>query len=165
LFRRKNTIRTTQPRKQRKLLYQAPSHIRHKHLSAPLSSSLKTSHKVNSISVRRGDTVKVTRGDRKGTEGKVTKVDKKKYRIFIEGITQQKVDGTAVPTSIHASKVMITNLNLEDKWRRESIKALAVVEKTEKMETPEERSQNKKISDVKENEKGESEKTEESEIG
>ena len=108
--------------------------------------------------------MKVTRGDRKGTEGKVTKVDKKKYRLFIEGITQQKVDGTAVPTSIHPSKVMITNLNLEDKWRRESIKASALVEKTEKIEVPEERPQKKEISGL-ENEKGESEKTEESEIG
>ena len=127
-------MRTTQPRKQRKLLYQAPSHVRHKSLSAPLSPSLKTSHKVNSIPVRRGDTVRVIRGDRKGTEGKVTRVDQKTYRIVIEGITREKVDGTAIPIPIHPSKVMITGLNLDDKWRRESLKAEAVAEKVEKPE-------------------------------
>jgi large subunit ribosomal protein L24 len=127
-------LRTTQPRKQRKLLYQAPSHVRHKSLSAPLSPSLKASHKVNSIPVRRGDTVRVIRGDRKGTEGKVTRVDQKTYRIFIEGITREKVDGTATPIPIHPSKVMITGLNLDDKWRKESLKAEAVAEKVEKPE-------------------------------
>jgi large subunit ribosomal protein L24 len=132
-------LRTTQPRKQRKLLYQAPSHVRHKSLSAPLSPSLKTSHKVNSIPVRRGDTVRVIRGDRKGTDGKVTRVDQKTYRIFIEGITREKVDGTATPIPIHPSKVMITGLNLDDKWRRESLKAEAVAEKAEKVEKPEEK--------------------------
>ena len=132
-------MRTTQPRKQRKLLYQAPSHVRHKSLSAPLSPSLKASHKVNSIPVRRGDTVRVIRGDRKGTEGKVTRVDHKTYRIFIEGITREKVDGTATPIPIHPSKVMITGLNLDDKWRRESLKAEAVAEKAEKVEKPEEK--------------------------
>jgi len=132
-------LRTTQPRKQRKLLYQAPSHVRHKSLSAPLSPSLKASHKVNSIPVRRGDTVRVIRGDRKGTEGKVTRVDQKTYRIFIEGITREKVDGTATPIPIHPSKVMITGLNLDDKWRKESLKAEAVAEKAEKVEKPEEK--------------------------
>ena len=132
-------MRTTQPRKQRKLLYQAPSHVRHKSLSSPLSPSLKASHKVNSIPVRRGDTVRVIRGDRKGTEGKVTRVDQKTYRIFIEGITREKVDGTATPIPIHPSKVMITGLNLDDKWRKESLKAEAVAEKAEKVEKPEEK--------------------------
>jgi large subunit ribosomal protein L24 len=58
------------------------------------------------------------RGDRKGIEGKVSKIDRKKYRISIEGVTREKVDGTALPVLIHPSKVMIINLNLDDKWRR-----------------------------------------------
>lgn len=62
------------------------------------------------------------RGDRKGSEGKITRVDRKKYRIFIEGITREKVDGTAVQLPIHPSKVMITNLNMDDKWRSKSLK-------------------------------------------
>jgi ribosomal protein L24 len=58
------------------------------------------------------------RGDRKGIEGKVSKVDRKRYRISVEGVTREKVDGTAIPVLIHPSKVMLINLNLDDKWRR-----------------------------------------------
>jgi len=126
-------MKTVQPRKQRKMLYQAPLHIRYKHFSAPLSPSLKASRHVNSIPVRTGDTVRIMRGDRKGSEGKVTKIDRKNYRIFVEGVTREKVDGTAVPVAIHPSKVMITNLNLDDKWRSKSLK----VEVAEEVEKPE----------------------------
>lgn len=128
-------MKTVQPRKQRKMLYQAPLHIRHKNLSAPLSPTLKASHLVNSIPVRTGDTVRIMRGDRKGSEGKVTKIDSKKYRIFVEGITREKVDGTAVPVALHPSKIMITNLTLEDKWRKESLK----IEAAKEAEKPEEK--------------------------
>jgi len=138
-------MKTVQPRKQRKMLFQAPSHIRYKHFSAPLSPTLKASHLVNSISVRVGDTVRIMRGDRKGSEGKVVKVDRKKYQIFVEGITREKVDGTAVPFPIHPSKVMITSLNLDDKWRKESLKIKAPKEAEKPEEKPvEEKKERKK---------------------
>jgi large subunit ribosomal protein L24 len=69
-----------------------------------------------------GDTVKIMRGDRRGFEGKVTRVDRQKYRIFVEGITREKVDGSTIQIPIHPSKVMITRLNLDDKWRKEALK-------------------------------------------
>jgi len=124
-------LKSIQPRKQHKMLYQAPSHIRYKHFSAPLSPTLKATYLVNSIPVRLGDTVRILRGDRKGIEGKISKVDRSNYRVFVEGVTREKVDGTAILVPIHPSKVMITNLNLDDKWRRESLKvqAPAVAEK------------------------------------
>jgi len=137
-------LKTTQPRKQRKMLYQGPAHLRHKTLSAPLSPSLKASHKVNSVPIRSGDTVRVMRGDRKGTEGKVTRIDQKKYRIFIEGITREKVDGTTTLIPIHPSKLMITSLNLDDKWRRKSLKVEAVAEEAEKPEAPKKERKRKK---------------------
>jgi len=124
-------VKTTQPRKQRKMLYQAPSHIRYRHFSAQLSPSLETSYNVGSLPVRSGDTVRIMRGDRKGLEGKVAKVDRKKYRIFVEGVTRDKVDGTTTFVPIHPSKVLITSLNLDDKWRRESLKAGVVVTEAE----------------------------------
>jgi len=115
-------MKTTQPRKQRKRFFQASSHERIRHFSAPLSPSLKASHNTNSISVRAGDTVRVMRGDRKGFEGKVTKVDRKKHRVFVEGLTREKVDGSTIQIPVHPSKVMITTLNLDDKWRKETLK-------------------------------------------
>ncbi|MDH5783348.1 MAG: 50S ribosomal protein L24 [Candidatus Bathyarchaeota archaeon] len=118
-------MKTIQPRKQRKRLFQAPLHIRYKQFSAPLSPELKASHNTRSVPVRVGDTVKIMRGDRKGFEGKVTRVDRQKYRIFVEGITREKVDGSAIQIPIHPSKVMIIRLNLDDKWRKGALKRKA----------------------------------------
>jgi len=124
-------MKTTKPTKQRKELYQAPLHKRYKSFSASLSPELKKSHNANSIPVRTGDTVKLMRGDRKGFEGKVARVDRTKYRIFVEGVTREKVDGTTTLIPIHPSKVMITRLNLDDKWRREILKRGVISEETE----------------------------------
>ncbi len=133
--------KTTQPRKQRKLLFNAPAHIRYKMFSAPLSASLRASYGIRSLPVRMGDTVRVMRGDRKGLEGKVSKVDRSKYRINVDGITREKVDGTAIQIPIHPSKVMLTNLNLDDKWRRDALKigAAAPAEEVEEVKKPEEK--------------------------
>ena len=42
-------------------------------------------------------------------------------RIYIEGVTREKVDGTRVFIPIHPSKVIITKLNLDDKRRVEAL--------------------------------------------
>ncbi len=122
-------MKTTKPGKQRKRILQACPGERYKRFSAPLSPKLKESHNTNSVPVRTGDTVKILRGERRGTEGKVSKVDRKKYRIFVEGATREKVDGTTTLIPIHPSKIMITTLNLDDKWRREILKRKGRVEK------------------------------------
>ena len=108
----------TKPTKQRKKLYQAPDHIRYKLFAAPLSPELRASHGVKTLSVRSGDSVRIMRGDQKGFEGKITSINRKKYRIFVEGLTREKVDGTTIFVPVHPSKVMITRLNLDDKWRK-----------------------------------------------
>ncbi|MGA3297195.1 MAG: 50S ribosomal protein L24 [Candidatus Bathyarchaeia archaeon] len=112
----------TKPSKQRAALYNAPAHRIHKLLSAPLSTELKTSQGRRSYSVRKGDTVKIVRGDFAGIEGKITNIDTKRQRLFVEGVSREKVAGTSTNVSVHSSKVMITKLNLDDKWRAESIK-------------------------------------------
>lgn len=111
-------MQTTKPSKQRKRLFQAANHRRHKQFAAPLSPELKTSHGFRALPVRSGDSVRIMRGDQKGFEGKVTRIDQKKYRIHVEGFTREKVDGTTIFVPIHPSKVMITRLNLDDKWRK-----------------------------------------------
>lgn len=102
-------------------MYTALPHKRRKQFSAPLSSELKSSHGVNAVTVRTGDTVRIMRGDYKGSEGKITRVDRKKYQVFVEGVTGEKVDGTTTFIPIHPSKVMITRLDLSDRWRRECL--------------------------------------------
>jgi len=113
-----STKPVTKPSKQRKRLFQAPNHRRHKHFAAHLSPELRASRGVRAIPVRSGDTVLIMRGDHKGFEGKVTRIDQKKYRIYVEGLTRETVDGTTIFVPIHPSKVMITRLNLDDKWRK-----------------------------------------------
>lgn len=130
-------MQITKPRTQRKRLFQAPAHRRYKYFSAPLSPDLKEKHGTNSIPVRMGDTVRVMRGDRRGFEGKITRVNRKKYRIFVEGITRDKVDGTTTQIPIHPSKVMIVNLNLDDKWRREALKRKGMLLEEEKPQVAE----------------------------
>ena len=106
------------PKKQRKKYFQAPNHLRYKNLSAPLNQELRASYNVRTIPVRSGDTVRVIRGDRKGFEGKISRVSRKKFKIHIEGLTREKTDGTTIFIPIHPSKVMVIRLNLNDKWRK-----------------------------------------------
>lgn len=116
------SLNVTKPSKQRRLLYQSPAHRLRKLLSAPLSEALRKTHGRRSYAVRQGDTVKIVRGDFAGVEGKVTKVNTHRQRIFVEGVSRDKVAGTSTNVSVHSSKVMITRLNLDDKWRAQSLK-------------------------------------------
>ena len=134
-------MKTTKPGKQRKRMHQASLKERYRRFSATLSSKLKESHSTNSVPVRSGDTVTIMRGDRKGSEGKVTRIDRKNYRIFVEGVDREKVDGTKILIPIHPSKVMITRLNLDDKWRKKILERKGVTEEAEiiEEELPEEK--------------------------
>ena len=108
-----------QPRKQRKWLADAPLHSRHKMVSAALSKEMKKKYNRNSLPVRKGDTVKVMRGGMSGHSGEVLSVDTSRYKIYVQGITAKKADGTEVERPIHPSNVMITVLYEDDKERRE----------------------------------------------
>lgn len=110
-----------QPRKQRKFRYKAPLHVRHKLMGVTLSEELRERYETRSLPVKKGDTVLVMRGDFKEQEGKVEKVDLKNYRLMIEGVSVQKPDGNQVFHSIHPSKVMLVDLDLEDEERNEAI--------------------------------------------
>jgi len=114
-------LKSKQPRKQRKFLYNAPLHLRHKIVSAPLSIELRQKYGIRSLPIRSGDKVRILRGDFKGHEGKVVEVDLKRYRVHIEGTTVKKVSGTEVFYPIHPSNVMIVDLNLEDERRKKII--------------------------------------------
>ena len=111
------------------MLFNAPAHIRHKLMSAPLSHELSASKGAKTLPVRRGDTILIKRGDNKGFEGKVSRVDLKAFRIYVEGLTREKVDGTNIFLPVHPSKVEIRNLNLDDKWRKNILARKQGVEK------------------------------------
>jgi len=112
------------PSKQRKMLFQAPLHRRRKIMASNLSPELREEYGVRSFPVRKGDTVKIMRGDAKGLEGKVARVDRKNYRIYVEGVTRKKQSGETVMIPIHHSKVMIISLDTSDPKRREKLESL-----------------------------------------
>jgi len=90
--------------------------------AAPLSKELREKHKRKSLRPVKGDGVKIVRGGFKGIEGKVSRVDPQLGKVFVEGVTREKIAGgktSGVP--IDASKVVITNLNLDDKLRKQKM--------------------------------------------
>lgn len=106
-----------QPRKQRKALYEAPLHKRQKLVSAHLSKELREKFKKRSLLVRKGDEVKVLRGEFKGRTGKVVEVDLKKLKVYVDGITRKKSTGEEVKVPLHPSNLMIINADMSDKKR------------------------------------------------
>ena len=108
-------------RKSRKAHFSAPSSVRHKLMSAPLSSELKAKYNVNAVAVRKDDEVSVVRGTFKGREGKVIQCYRRKWVIHIERITREKASGATVQVGIDPSKVVVTKLKL-DKDRKEMLK-------------------------------------------
>ena len=105
-----------QPRKQRKYLYNAPLHVRAKHLKSHLSKELRARHQTRSLRVRTGDEIRVMRGQYAGKSGKVDRVDTVRTRIYVSGVDQTKRDGTKKPYPLQPSNIMITKL-ADDKRR------------------------------------------------
>ncbi|MFQ6087428.1 MAG: 50S ribosomal protein L24 [Candidatus Methanofastidiosia archaeon] len=110
-------MKSKQRRKQRKSLFKAPLHKRQKMVSAPLSKDLREKYGVRSMPLRVKDKVRIMRGDFRFHEGEVQRVDLKKLRIFVDGATLEKTDGTEVFYPIHPSNVIITELDLKDEER------------------------------------------------
>lgn len=107
-----------QRRKQRKYVHNAPLHIKHDFLSSHLSKNLIKKYNTRNIPLRKGDTVKIVRGNFKSHSGKIEKVFLKKTRVYVEGAQMVKRDGSKIFYPLHPSNMIITNLNLEDKKRQ-----------------------------------------------
>lgn len=108
---------STQPRKQRKYLANAPLHIRKKFVSVNLSKELRKNHGRRNIPVKKGDTIKIIRGQFKGKQGKVTEVKLKLSKVSVEGIQVKKQDNSKVNIRLQPSNLQIIELNLEDQKR------------------------------------------------
>lgn len=80
-------------RKSRKAHFTAPSHIRRRMMSAPLSKELRSKYDVKSLPIRKDDEVMVVRGTYKGREGKVVQVYRSRWVIHIERVQREKVNG------------------------------------------------------------------------
>lgn len=108
-----------QPRKQRKWLYKTVKlHEKHKLLHATLSKNLREKYGKRAIRVKKGDKVRIMRGQFEGHEGRVLEVDMKTCKITVDGATVTKSDGSEVAVPIHPSNVMIIDLGEVDDIRK-----------------------------------------------
>lgn len=148
--------RSQQPRKQRLFRRRAPLHIKQKFMHVHLSPELRKKYSLRNIQLRKGDKVRVLRGEFKKKEGKVDKIDLKREKVFITGIERVRKEGTKLPVPFHPSQLMILELNLEDKKRRQKLslklekaKELAEGKKEKKTKTEQKTKQIKQIKDEK----------------
>jgi len=108
------------PSKQRKLLFNLPMHARKSIMTAPLTDSLVERLKLKRVPIRRNDEVVIIKGDYRGAKGLITRVNRKKGKVFVEGVTRERADGTVVPIPISPYNVVITKLDTSDKRRKTS---------------------------------------------
>ncbi|MFH1915891.1 MAG: 50S ribosomal protein L24 [Nanoarchaeota archaeon] len=113
---------STQPRKQRKYAINAPLHIKTRALSVHLLPELRKKHGMRHVHIRKGDKVKILRGQFKGKEGKVEEASIRKMRLYISKIERDKKDGSKTRVPIHPSNVIITELAMDDKRRKKKLK-------------------------------------------
>jgi large subunit ribosomal protein L24 len=106
-----------------KLLH-VPSHLRDSRIGSTLSDNLREQYGSRSCRLVKGDSVRVLRGEYSGIEGKVEKVNTQKGTLSIEGIQREKVKGGNVKVQIHSSNLIITGLNLEDKYRKNKLQRI-----------------------------------------
>lgn len=82
---------------------------------------MREKYKKKTLRPVKGDSVKIVRGGFKGIEGKVSRVDAAGGKVFVEGVSREKIAGGTSFAAIDASNVIITSLNLDDKLRKRKI--------------------------------------------
>lgn len=107
------------PRKQRKYRAEMPLHLRSHLMQVHLSRELRKKYGKRCVPVRVGDKVAVMRGQFRKKEGLVERVDRKNVRVFVAGVAIQKRDGANVAVPLQPSCLLILELNVTDKKRKE----------------------------------------------
>lgn len=110
-----------QVRKQRKYRYNAPLHVKQKFVHVHLSKELKKKYGKRRLGLKKGDKVKIVRGQFRKHTGSVERVDLKKIGVYVSGIEITKKDGSKTTYPIHPSNLIVTELNLDDKVRQKII--------------------------------------------
>lgn len=93
-------------------------HKRQKLIAAHLVKPLIKQFARRSLPVRKGDEVKIVRGRFKGQTGKISNVDLKGLKVYIEGIKRKRVSGQEVAVPFQPSKLVIVNPVMDDRYRK-----------------------------------------------
>ncbi len=117
------------PRKQRRSIRNDPIHANKKRLRCKLDEFLAEEHGIKSLVIKKGDLVRVMRGQFRDTEGTVTRVSYGKARVYVDSATTTKADGKEANIPIHPSNLLIVKLSMNDDRKRAiAKKAMTVVE-------------------------------------
>ena len=114
---------STQPRKERKTLYNLPVHKNRARIAAHLDGPLLEKHGKRSTTLRKGDTVRIMRGEFSGISGKVLDVNTRTGKVTVDGVTVSKAKATQVARPLDPSNLVITKLDLTDPLRRKALGA------------------------------------------
>lgn len=87
-------------------------------IHAHLSKELRAQYKRRSMTLRKGDEVRILRGQHAGKTGTVEEVDMKETSVFLSGMKVKRTIGTEKQFAIEPTNLVITNLNLSDKMRQ-----------------------------------------------
>jgi len=121
-------VKSKQPRKQRKALYNYKNHQRSKLFSTRVADFLRDEYGIKKIPVRVEDSVRITRGEFSDFEGEVLEITKN-VRCKIKEAQFEKSDGTQFHPAIHVSNLLITKFAKEkklDPWRAQMIERKAL---------------------------------------
>ncbi len=96
------------------MIYKSPLHTHKKMLKCRLDEFLREEYTMRSLVPKKGDLVRIMRGQFRDTEGKILQIDYKKIRIFVDSATTTKADGKEVQIPLHPSNLMIVKIELDD---------------------------------------------------
>jgi large subunit ribosomal protein L24 len=103
-----------------------PMHSKSKSIVGHLNEKLRKELGRRSIPLRKNDTVKIARGSFKGKAGKITSVNRKGMKIFVEKVIRKKSDGTEFEVAIDPSKVIVLEIDRSDRKRLKNKKEKSV---------------------------------------
>ncbi|MFB6076884.1 MAG: 50S ribosomal protein L24 [Candidatus Nanohaloarchaea archaeon] len=79
-------------------------------MNARLADDLQETVGASTLPVRTGDRVEIMRGDHAGATGRVHTVDTDSYRVEVEGVERESVDGSEIrPTCGSSNSIWMTN--------------------------------------------------------
>ncbi|MBO3800273.1 MAG: 50S ribosomal protein L24 [Candidatus Brockarchaeota archaeon] len=96
-------------------------HLAYKSSSVHLSRELRAKYGFRSLPIRAGDRVLIIRGDYKGVEGDVSRVDRNRGRVYISGVYRENARGEQRLVPIPLSSIILVKIDEKDRWRQRII--------------------------------------------
>jgi large subunit ribosomal protein L24 len=100
-------------------------------LKCRLDEFLQEEYGMRSMVIKKGDLVRVMRGQFRDTEGKVTVVDYRAIRVHLENATVTRADGKEANIPVHPSNLMLVKLELDDDRKKLLEKKAGEVEESD----------------------------------